>query len=570
MSTVQKRILLALTLLVAATRFVAAAASLWDWDEALFAMAVRDYDVVRHHPHPPGYPLFIAAGKLVHLAVRDEFRALQVVVVLAACALLPLLFALARELGFSFATSLGAGTLFAFLPNVWVYGGTAFSDIPALATALAACTLLLRGRRSSRAFLLGAVVLGLAAGVRLPNLLLGAVPALLATYAQLRARQYRLVAGAMLLGGLTVAASYLGAALASGGIPQFLESVRVQSAWVREVDSWRNPHRPPLHELAERFWFKPVLYRDLMLTIAILGALSVLVAILRRRAEVLLLFLMFGPLAIAAWLNLDYASVARYAIAYMPAHAIVAIDGLAVLPRRIQVALTAALIAWSAAWTWPAVLEQRAHPAPLVAAFEHALRTPPSTMLYVHDWCGPHAEYLLGDRRRTFYVPPRPMSTLGGDGVMVDIAAKPGAVNFYRERGRLWEIVRQRYFEASVETIRSPIRLQRGWYGVESTSGGSYQWMAAEGVATLQHIPGATLSLVVSVPQGLRPDIEVHWNGRLVERLRGDVPRIEKAWALPSRAGGNELRITTSETVRPPGGDPRDLGLRLDEIAWTR
>ena len=571
MTTVQKRILLALTLLVAATRLFAAAASLWDWDEALFALAVRDYDVTRHHPHPPGYPLFIAAAKVVHLAVSDEFRALQVVVILSACALLPLLFAFARELGFSFATSLGAATLFAFLPNVWVYGGSGFSDVPALAIGLAACTLLLRGRRSPRDFLLGAVVLGLAAGVRLPNLLLGAAPALLATWSQLRARQYAVVLGAMALGALTAASCYLGASFASAPFPAFLETLRAQSAWVREVDSWRNPQRPPLRELAELFWFKPIVNRNLMLAIALLGAVSVMAAMVRRRAAVLLLFLVFGPLAAAAWLTLDFASVARYAIAYMPAHAIVAIDGLAVLPRRVQVALTAMLVAWSALWTYPAIVQQRAHPAPIVAAFEHALRTtPPSTMFYAHDWCGPHAEYFLGDRRRTFYVPPRPLSTLGGDGVMVDVAARPGAVQFLREHGRLWDIVRRRNFEASVVTIHSPIRFGRGWYGVESNSAGSYQWMAAESVATLEHIPGATLSLVLSVPQGITPVIEVQWNGALVERFRGDRPRLEKSWPLPSRATGNELRIITSESVRPPGGDPRDLGLRVDEMAWSR
>jgi hypothetical protein len=57
----QKRIVLVLTIAIALTRLAATARSLWDWDEALFTMAVRDYDVARHHPHPPGYPLFIAA-----------------------------------------------------------------------------------------------------------------------------------------------------------------------------------------------------------------------------------------------------------------------------------------------------------------------------------------------------------------------------------------------------------------------------------------------------------------------------------------------------------------------------
>src|SRR5881227_40720 len=76
--------------------------SMWDWDEALFCLGVRDYDVIRHQPHPPGYPLFIAAAKLVRLAVHSDFLALQIVVLISGAALLPLLFFFAREARFPF------------------------------------------------------------------------------------------------------------------------------------------------------------------------------------------------------------------------------------------------------------------------------------------------------------------------------------------------------------------------------------------------------------------------------------------------------------------------------------
>ena len=31
-----------------------------------FALGVRDFDPSKHQPHPPGYPVFIALGKLSH------------------------------------------------------------------------------------------------------------------------------------------------------------------------------------------------------------------------------------------------------------------------------------------------------------------------------------------------------------------------------------------------------------------------------------------------------------------------------------------------------------------------
>src|SRR6266498_3794574 len=66
-------VLAALTVLVALTRFLALSKSIWDWDEALFCLALRDYNVVFHHPHPPGFPLFVGVAKLVRLVVRDDF-----------------------------------------------------------------------------------------------------------------------------------------------------------------------------------------------------------------------------------------------------------------------------------------------------------------------------------------------------------------------------------------------------------------------------------------------------------------------------------------------------------------
>jgi hypothetical protein len=294
-----------------------------------------------------------------------------------------------------------------------------------------------------------------------------------------------------------------------------------------------------------------------------------------------LTFLVFGPLAVFSWLTLDFTSAARYAIAYMPAHALLAADGLLFLAlrrRALHVALTTLVVGWLALWTWPAIREQRTTVAPPVAAMEWALgHTTRGQMLYVHDGLGPHAELLLGDRPRTFFQPPHVMSTLGGDGVMINITAAPGAVNFVRPHGTLWEIARQRNFEASVRPVRSPLRFGRGWYGLEAGTENAWQWMGREATATLAPVPhSGRLSLVLSVPlQALprTPLLELWFNGALVERFAAPGPTFERAWVLPSRAEGNELRLVTSEAANEAKqsgkGDPRDLGLRLDAISWT-
>ncbi len=38
---------------------------LYNWDAVQFALALGEYDVVKHQPHPPGYILYVALARLV-------------------------------------------------------------------------------------------------------------------------------------------------------------------------------------------------------------------------------------------------------------------------------------------------------------------------------------------------------------------------------------------------------------------------------------------------------------------------------------------------------------------------
>src|SRR6185295_1572011 len=78
----------------AATRFMAMARTLWDWDEALFCLGMRSYDVTNHHPHPPGFPVYIFLAKIMRFFTHDDFRALQSVNLIAGVLLFPAVYLL--------------------------------------------------------------------------------------------------------------------------------------------------------------------------------------------------------------------------------------------------------------------------------------------------------------------------------------------------------------------------------------------------------------------------------------------------------------------------------------------
>lgn len=585
MTRMQKRIFLALAILIALTRLLAIAHSLFDWDEALFSLGVRDYDVTQHHPHPPGYPLFIAAAKGIHLLGVSEFRSLQALVVLGAMFVFPALYWLARELGFDFTTAACGAAMYAFLPNVWLYGGTAFSDVPATTIAFVACALLLRGRRDARAYVAGAIVLGIAAGIRPSNLLIGVVPALSATASRIRSRRaergVQIVALAIGLGALLVIGSYAGAALASDSVAGYREAVRVQSEWVRNVDSWRNPGRGPLRDAAITFFLRPFENEDVLNAIAIASAISLIGALVTRRAAPLLAVAVFAPLGVTSWLNFDINTASRYAIGYMALHALLAADGFRVVLRRreLQILFSTAAVGVFAVSTWPGLHEQRENDAPPVAALRFiAENVPPEAPVYIHASMRPHAEYLLPRHRKTYFEELHQIPQNARNAWFVDWRIHPGAQTFVRGREGTWKVLRRRNFEATAGRVGKFVKFGDGWYLSEGPGDDGGRWMRKEGVVMLPPMKGSgRLSMRFAVPVDMLPApprIEVLLNGTVVERFAGTEPFMNKSWVLPSRGDApDELRLRTSATIVPAADgeslDRRELGLRLIDLSWT-
>ncbi len=61
----------ALAALTLITRIPLRSTQLFAWDSANFALALQHYNVAWHQPQPPGYILYVAAARLVHVFVAD-------------------------------------------------------------------------------------------------------------------------------------------------------------------------------------------------------------------------------------------------------------------------------------------------------------------------------------------------------------------------------------------------------------------------------------------------------------------------------------------------------------------
>jgi hypothetical protein len=402
---------------------------------------------------------------------------------------------------------------------------------------------------------------------------------LLATWAQWRAKAYRAIATAILLGALIVGGSYLGAALASRSVRDYLDIVRDQSKYVHDVDSWHNPGRPSLYEAAKAFILWPFWQHDVLNAMAIAATLSAIAAIVRRRWAPLLTLAIFAPLAVTSWLNLDFNTAGRYAIGYMAAHALLTADGFLLFGRKAQLALCTAMVILFVVWSWPALRSQRTTDAPPVAALNWVRdNLPPSEPVYVHGTLGPLADYVLAGRRPNFFERDDDVPASSGDAWIVDWRVREGSQSFVRPHTTLWKVIRRRNFEASVSRASGLVRFGDGWHDEEGTGAHSWRWMKKEGVVLLPRMHGAgVLALQLFVPvQSLPapPTLEVRWNGQTIERFVAAKTDMKRSWTLPSREDGvNELRISTSVTATPPPPrdgpvDTRELGLRLDRLSW--
>ncbi len=362
--------------------------TLEDLDSMNFALGVRDFDPSKHQPHPPGYPVFIALGKVSHAIWPSEAGSLSLwSAVFGALSVFPLLVLFRnfetldrsapepdRERRAALATLIAVAS-----PLFWFTSLRPMSDVTGLALALAAqaclATAFVRRRlgaqsdpetiaASGRMIVAGALIAGLAVGVRTQTVWL-TLPLLALVLVD---RAGRGAAGAILGSAMTFSIGVLVWAIpmvvASGGVGQYRAALAGQSAeQFQGLDIFLSnptPRRMALGILASLVgpWALP----PLGWAVVIVAFGGFLYLAWRSPRAAMLLLVAFVPYGVFHLIVQE--AYSRYALPLVPAVAYLAVRGLSLGGTMVATLGSAAIIIASLAVTLPSARTVRGEPKP--------------------------------------------------------------------------------------------------------------------------------------------------------------------------------------------------------------
>jgi hypothetical protein len=400
--------------------------SLEDIDSVNFALGVRDFDVARHQPHPPGYPVYVAMGKVsaAVLGGAEDPHAVESGLAawsaLAGAGLVVLLFTFFRVLAGGEANGRRAWWAMGIAvtcPLFWFTALRPLSDTTGLAAAVAAQVLLLAvltgaAKRPDVFLMAGAFVAALAAGIRVQTLMLTA-PLLLCALVfprpsitlRVRAAALGFALAGVLVWGVPLLA-------ASGGWGGYLTALGSQAGedFTGVVMLWTSPRASVAVNafLYSFVWpWGGIVLGAVVLGLAVIGALRL--ALTNQRAA-LLLGVAFGPYAVFHLLFHETITI-RYALPLVVPIAFLASSALDWTGQRAGAVLSVAVIAASVVTALNAVRAYGSFDAPIFRALMEAREAAGSMPIATHavfrratEWYPPGSNLLRAPHGREWLV----------------------------------------------------------------------------------------------------------------------------------------------------------------------
>ena len=597
-----------LLLLCLATRAMALPASLWEWDDIDFARAIHKFDLASHSPHPPGFPVFVMLARLAYFFLREDHAALLAVNYAFASLLGVVFYFLYREILPDRPMALAAAALGCFAPTLWVHSGIARTDNPSLVIGLATLWLLLRGRRSSRAFLLGCALLGLGMGVRVTIVPLTGLALAIVFFSWVRKKEWKVVLGSIAVTVIGFLSWYIPLILHTGW-EEYRRLTRVQSAYIMAHD----PIWSPDWTLLERFTgYFVTIWGDgwIMWTIYGLGAFGILALSWRRHwRSVGWMFAAFIPFLVFTVILNTPMGIVVYSMPYIPFFTGLAACGMVLLFRlllgwtgrpvlaNLGVGLTFALAAGLAHWSYPMVklLHREASPPIQAARYLQKRIDQQRDKLYFDGLMTPHITYFFGnaqteewlkeevtalnlidpanrDYRKFYLLSTEPMLGLS----QRHFHWTPG-----RGLRRLKPLSVGRYFDvylSELDAVRD-LAFTDGWYPPEASGSQSWRWMGKTGsVALFNDAEEMTLRIEGQLVAGQSPDrpptLVVKLDGREIARHSGQqVDLTLPVKTDPSRLWSRlnlEAGVSFIPKLTGLNADERELGFQCFGLQWLK
>jgi len=558
-----------------------APATPWESDEMLFSSSVLDFNPAAYHPHPPGFPLFVLLGKLVHEVVGDPWRALQILNIVAAPIAFIALMRLFRRITDD-ADLAACGALVFFLSTSFLVNGVlAMSDGVALAfLAIALLAVSEVGDvHHERMAIVAGIFASAAIGCR-PQLVVPLIPTLLLALFLMRSTKQRIAS----VVAFTVVSLlwFLPLVDEAGGFDKWVSYERRQASYVALHDAAMSRGAKSIGEILIRFLLHPWGSKYITLPLIVVALLGIVPAWRKRRALVPLLVFTAAQIVFElGWM--DPSDAARYALPSMFLVALIVAFGLGVIrsSMHLRIAPLIAVVffgAMSIGYVRTILRDRTRQPSPPFAAAEYAKQHfPPNTVILADAAMHPAAELLLPTFKqlpierglRDFYDQPSVPLVLYDDGGSIFGDAK---VFSWHDSDAYGKLTRNHFLRVTLDPIDPDERYLpiAGVYALERTiRGEEWRWLAP--VASIRmpsrHRSSVELRFHLSpdAPYDTN-DVTVAINGAVAGKVT--VRRSETSPLLvPLPAGSCVVTMQSARSFVPGevlhNQDPRRLAVQL-------
>lgn len=367
----------ALVLIFLAAHLLWLPRTLEDLDSVNFALGVRDFDVARHQPHPPGYPVYIALAKASTATLRlvgveaPAPRGLAIWSALGGALALPALFVFFRRVEGRSTLAAWSLLVIAACPLYWFTALRPLSDMLGFAAAIWALAIV-SGDPSPRAIFGGALLAGLAIGIRSQTAVL-TVPLL--AYVTLSRRDVAAAIGATASFAAGAIAWGIPLLIVSGGLTAYLHALSFQAGadFGGVMMLWTHHTVRDIAQALLNTFVWPWDWRT-GIVVCVLAAGGAIRIAWRAPRAALTLAIAFGPYAVFHLLFQETITT-RYAVPLVPFVAYAALAAIEGLPARAMQAAAIGIAALSLVVAVPASAVYAREGAPVFRAFDDMAAT---------------------------------------------------------------------------------------------------------------------------------------------------------------------------------------------------